>query len=605
MTYETVPQENFYLLLAHAIVPSSSAEETELRSHAFKRCLCSGKELAIFGAGGTGRNLLKMFQALGVPCALFIDNNQALNGMEVEGILVQSPDQLGAVGLRAQPIIIASMFCTEIAEDLSRSYGLKAHLDFFPMDIFMLDCLVTLQAHEEFQAIRNSWAGKNVAIFDAGQAGRTLLHRLRALEISCGCLIDNNESLDGTQIDGIMVRSPKSLGRAGLCVQPIIVASTASSEIAQQLIKTYDLKPRVNFYELDVFLSCGLDTALAQEKPVTLGERGTRHSSVTTKTDFLEICWGDTFTRKFLNYGLPTLLSPGNLPAWSFRETATFVLYAPAQDWITMQQHPAMCRLSEVMAVEWRPIDRPQTGGDKYHHMGKCVSDAFNRARERESGLVLLAPDALFADGSFVRLADLVAQGRDLVMICGWHVNEDEILPVLVRDPQTQMLTLSKQRCVRYINEFMHNGMKARFWDAARFTHGCSHIYRRLQNGSIQANCYHLHPLYLRYPLKGVDFSSPSSGTFDSTYMQQHWDDRHNTEIVQDNSIIAFNWIPALSPETLGVETNAKPYSEVQRRIIQNAFEAKHTRPMHRFFYEHPIILENNDDSNGGAQERV
>lgn len=601
MICETVLREKFYSRLAHAIVPSSSASETELRSRVFKSHLRGGNEFGIFGAGGMGRTMLKMFQVIGVPCSLFIDNNPALQGTEIDGVQVQSPKKLGAAGLRAQLIVIASMFCTEIAKDLSCRYGLKAHLDFFPMDIFMLDCLITFHALEEFQALRNSWVGKSVAIFDATQDGRTLFHRLRALGISCSCFIDNDESLDGTQIDGIAVRNPKKLGRAGLCAQPIIVASVFSSEIALQLTKIYDLTPRVNFFELDVFLVSGLETALAQEKIVALGERGTRYPPVTTKTDFLEICWGDAFTRNFLNYGLPTLLSPGNLPAWPFRETATFILYAPAQDWHTMQQHPTVHRLTEIMTVEWRPIDRPIMGDDKYHHMGQCVSDAFNRARERCAGLVLLAPDALFADGSFAHLANLIADGRDLVMICGWHVNEDEILPVLERDPETHVLNLSKTQCVRYINEFMHNGMKARFWNAARFTTGCSHIYKRLQNGSIQANCYHLHPLYIRYPLKGVDFTLSSSGTFDSNYMQQHWEDRHNTEIVQDNSIIAFNWIPALSPETLSVEMNAKPYSEEQRRIVQKAFEAKHTRPIHRFFYEHPIILKDNDEFGGAA----
>lgn len=601
MNHETALRESFYLLLAHAIVPGNSAKETELESGAVAKHLRSGNGLAIFGAGGSGRNLLKLFRALGVPCSLLIDNNQALHETDVEGILVRSPAQLGTAGLRAQPIFIASMYSAQIAQSLSSCYGLKPRLDFFQMDIFLLNCLVTFQAQVEFSVLRNSWNGKNLAIFDAGQAGRNLLHQLRTLRISCTSFIDNDKVLDGTQIDGIVVRSPESLGREELRAQPIIIASMFRSEIALQLTKIYDLTPRVNFFELDVFLASGLETALAQEKIVALGERGTRYPPVTTKTDFLEICWGDAFTRNFLNYGLPTLLSPGNLPAWSFRETATFILYAPAQDWHTMQQHPTVHRLAEIMTVEWRPIDRPKMGDDKYHHMGQCVSDAFNRARERCAGLVLLAPDALFADGSFAHLANLIAEGRDLVMICGWHVNEDEILPVLERDPETHVLNLSKTQCVRYINEFMHNGMKARFWNAARFTPGCSHIYKRLQNGSIQANCYHLHPLYLRYPLKGVDFTLSSSGTFDSNYMQQHWEDRHNTEIVQDNSIIAFNWIPALSPETLSVEMNAKPYSEEQRRIVQKAFEAKHTRPIHRFFYEHPIILKDNDEFGGAA----
>jgi len=423
------------------------------------------------------------------------------------------------------------------------------------------------------------------AIFGAGSSGLTMYKHLSQAGVEVALFIDNNDSLAGNRFEGLPVSTPLRLGRAGLAAQPIFLASVYSEEIAAQLVRDYQLEAYRHFFELDPHFLC-----LLQQEPLTkpafTEPPNQNFKPVLTQTDFLMICWGETFTRNFLEYALPCLLSAGNLPAWPFADTACFALYAPEQDWRLMEQHPALKRLSEIMRVEWRPIQRPKPGDNKYNHMNQWTADAFNRAQDRSAGVVILAPDAFWSDGSFAHLAGLVKAGRDMVMLCGWHVDEEHMLPGPLRDPQTQAITLTRQDCLHYINNLMHADTRARFWDGTHFMTCCSNIYRRLPDGGIEARCYHLHPIYLRYPRRNVDFAAMPVGTFDGDYMMFHWEERQNCAFIDDSSMIAFNWQPEQELEAIG-----RVYNEAQRELLREAFHARIARPIHHFFYEHPLIL--------------
>ncbi len=305
------------------------------------------------------------------------------------------------------------------------------------------------------------------------------------------------------------------------------------------------------------------------------------------KIDFVQVAWGQTYTDFFLEYSLPSMLSPNNLCAWPYGESSRFVIYTTHEDQLRMAAHPALQRCGQLMAVEYRIIPHPKDE-DKYHYMGKWNSHSFDAAHERGAGVVILNPDALFSDGSFAHLAGLIAAGRDFVVLCSYHVTQEEILPVLKRDPVSQALTLSIQDCWDYINRFMHTGMMLRFIDEAPLLHQWpSHIYHRLEDGSIQANCYHMHPIYLRTPKPGVDFSTmPITRSFDGDYMNLHYDERENAEIICDTSMIQFNWVP-WEP----IEKEGKDYPLHLREMIRLRFENNKVSPIHRYFYQHPVIL--------------
>src|SRR6266496_2424558 len=63
--------------------------------------------------------------------------------------------------------------------------------------------------------------------------------------------------------------------------------------------------------------------------------------------------WGEDFVAQFLEYSLPTLLAPGNIPALAKALPTHFVFLTRARDEAAIRAHPACERLSEFSTVEF------------------------------------------------------------------------------------------------------------------------------------------------------------------------------------------------------------------------------------------------------------
>ena len=305
------------------------------------------------------------------------------------------------------------------------------------------------------------------------------------------------------------------------------------------------------------------------------------------KTDFVLIVWGDTYTGYFLDYSLPTLLSPNNLPAWPPAD-ARVVIYTTPESQARIAPAPATQHLAALMPVVYQPLEMPPVIDgqvDNYRHMSIYNSHSFAEARARGAGVVILVPDALFSDGSFTHLASLVGR-REYVMLCGYHVTQEDILPRLQRDPDSCAINLSVADCWHLINTCMHAGMRARFWDAPYFHWWPSHIYHRMPDGSIEAHCYHLHPIYLRNPHPEVDIREMKVPSYDGDYMSMHYDRREEGEIITDSSMIGIGWVPRQKIEEVG-----KACDLAERERIRDHFDRELAQPIHRYFFEHAVIL--------------
>src|ERR1700722_17725486 len=67
--------------------------------------------------------------------------------------------------------------------------------------------------------------------------------------------------------------------------------------------------------------------------------------------------WGQRYTRDFLEFCLPSLLAPGNVPGLTKLARCTFVLLAPAEDAETIERNPLWTLLSGFCSVRIRYID--------------------------------------------------------------------------------------------------------------------------------------------------------------------------------------------------------------------------------------------------------
>ncbi len=101
----------------------------------------------IFGAGGAGRQLASWLRERGAKVHRFLDNNVALNGSELDGAKVFTPDALGKNGLKEEPILVASMYFTEISQQLTADYGLISFRDFFVPHLFLFEVNIMGQGY--------------------------------------------------------------------------------------------------------------------------------------------------------------------------------------------------------------------------------------------------------------------------------------------------------------------------------------------------------------------------------------------------------------------------------------------------------------------------
>src|SRR5262245_42294346 len=74
--------------------------------------------------------------------------------------------------------------------------------------------------------------------------------------------------------------------------------------------------------------------------------------------------WGLRYTRQFLEFCLPTLLAPGNVPALAQALPCTFIVMTSLRDEPLIREHPAWRQLAEICRVEVQLIDDLITDGN-------------------------------------------------------------------------------------------------------------------------------------------------------------------------------------------------------------------------------------------------
>ena len=96
--------------------------------------------------------------------------------------------------------------------------------------------------------------------------------------------------------------------------------------------------------------------------------------------------WGQRYLRRFLEFSLPTMIAPGNIPALAAALPCTFVFLTSAQDAEMIAEHPGYRHLSAICRTEIVSIDDLITGDNHSTTMissGSCRASAVSARRTR------------------------------------------------------------------------------------------------------------------------------------------------------------------------------------------------------------------------------
>jgi hypothetical protein len=178
------------------------------------------------------------------------------------------------------------------------------------------------------------------------------------------------------------------------------------------------------------------------------------------RTVLLLPVWGYSFVSQFLEFCLPTLLAPGNIPAVAAALPCRFVLLSSKNDEPVIRAHPSWRALERVCEAEIRRIDDLITTGNH----SATITLAFARA-VRESGdamldtcFMFLMSDYLIADGSLKAVLARVQRGASGVVAGNYQIVAEDAIPLLRRQatPGLGPIVLEARDLVRWSLSHLH-----------------------------------------------------------------------------------------------------------------------------------------------------
>ena len=168
--------------------------------------------------------------------------------------------------------------------------------------------------------------------------------------------------------------------------------------------------------------------------------------------------WGATHVSRFLDWVLPTWLSPGNLPDLAARSETELILLAPKADLERIMVHEAVSRLRDVCRLKTIEIDDLVPGAIATVTLTLAfVRGARSAAEQARRRLIFLNADFVLADGSIAAIGRRFDAGQKLLLCSSIRAKEELILPDLkARRQPNNAIFVSSRQAVRIALEALH-----------------------------------------------------------------------------------------------------------------------------------------------------
>ena len=170
--------------------------------------------------------------------------------------------------------------------------------------------------------------------------------------------------------------------------------------------------------------------------------------------------WGYRFVIQFLEFCLPTLLAPGNIPAVAGMLPCRFVLLASEADEPLIRSSAAWHRLERTCAAEIRRIDDLITDGNHSATITLAFARAVRQAGDAmlDTAFIFLVSDYLVADGSLRSVVERIRSGASGVVAGNFQIVAEDAIPLLRRliDPASTAIALEPRELVGWSLAHLH-----------------------------------------------------------------------------------------------------------------------------------------------------
>jgi hypothetical protein len=210
--------------------------------------------------------------------------------------------------------------------------------------------------------------------------------------------------------------------------------------------------------------------------------------------------WGYRFVDRFLEFCLPTLLAPGNIPALAREFPCRFVLLSSANDESLMRRHAAWQKLERICDTNILPIDDLITTDNHTATITLAFERALRLAGEsmRNTCFFFLMSDYLVADGSLRTALRTIQNGSRGVLVGNFQVAVEDAVPSLrtAFDYDPCVFSLDPRELMQWALAHLHPATTANIVNFGLSHHAdTNRLFWRVDETTLIGRFYLMHPI--------------------------------------------------------------------------------------------------------------
>lgn len=271
---------------------------------------------------------------------------------------------------------------------------------------------------------------------------------------------------------------------------------------------------------------------------------------------FVVVFWGKTFREYLLEFCLPSLLAPGNLPVLG-RGDHKFLFCTTDEDWELLAATKMFSVLKQHIEPCFIEIPPAPPGKSGCEHMGMGHKLAAQMAHRDRAYGVFLTPDLMVSDGTVAALRRHALAGARVVLVAALRFGEEPLLHHLKRtgvlgDDESRsqsgrpLAITGRQMAAACIQSF-HSETQRYEWEASYFTHFPAACWWRVPGEEgIVLHSLSWAPFLCDYSaVQQHDTSALEHWTMDGNYVHQNFGDGSDIHVVTDSDeMMLVSWAP-------------------------------------------------------------
>jgi hypothetical protein len=219
-------------------------------------------------------------------------------------------------------------------------------------------------------------------------------------------------------------------------------------------------------------------------------------------------CWGDFYIDYFLELSLPSMLAPGNLPAFASPENCRLQIYTRPGDRATFEASPIVAEAARYAAIDLRmlpdqfaqEVSREQIGL-KLDMMSLVHQAGIKSAQGLpDTAISLVNADLIYADGALGHAAQLMRDGAGAVLAAIPRMSLESGRPLVeaFRNDGERSLVIPPRDLVGCMRPGMLPEWRTREWGHRNFTKWPNQFFWPAGERSFVMRALHTHPVFVR-----------------------------------------------------------------------------------------------------------